>query len=394
MGQTRLNVYAGLAGLYLLRDRDEPGTQPAGKPTGAGGAHLPFGKYEIALIIQDRMFDTDGSLLFPVRDPNEVPTNANHPGPWVPEFFGNTVLVNGKIWPYLEVEPRRYRFRILNGSNARFYNLKLGSGQPITQIGAEHGYLPRPVERASVLLAPGERADIIIDFASMHGNVVLTNDAHEPFPDGDDNDANTAGQVMQFRVNQRLAQADTSVVVPPRLAGATPAMPAQVLARQASVTRTMALVEFGDASGEPIVALQNNMFWHNSAPTQVRQGAVEVWHIATTTEDAHPIHLHQVHFQVLGRQPFDAERYRGDWIGDHAPGTGPLPMSPTRYLSGPMVSPEPDETGYKDTARALPGMVTTIVVRFGQYLGEYSWHCHILDHEDNSMMLRFEVIRA
>jgi spore coat protein A len=306
MGQTRLNIYAGLAGLYLLRDPAE------------SAAALPRGPYEIALMIQDRMFDADGSLLYPVRDPATVPTSPEHPGPWIPEFFGNTVLVNGKIWPYLEVEPRRYRFRLLNASNARFYHLRLDSGQGFTQIGSDQGFLPQPVSRAGILLAPGERADVIVDFTGMRGNVVLTNEANEPFPDGDADDAATVGQVMQFRVTRRLVQADTSTLAAPALAASALRESAQALARQAQVTRNMAVVEFLDAIGEPIIGLINNHRWMSGAPTRVGLGAVEVWNLINTTGDTHPIHLHLVRFQVLGRQAFDAERYRRDWIGEHA----------------------------------------------------------------------------
>jgi spore coat protein A len=388
MGQTRLNIYAGLAGLYLLRDPAE-----AALATLQGGA-LPQGAYEIPMLIQDKMFDADGSLLYPVRDPAEVPTGPKHPGPWVPEFFGNVVLVNGKAWPHLEVEPRRYRLRVVNAANASFYNLKLDRGMHFTQIGADHGFLPKPVTRSSVLIAPAERADLIVDFTGMSGNVTLSNDAHQPFPDGDDIDEATTGQIMQFRVTRRLAQADTSTIIAPKLFDAVPTQTAAVLARQASVTRNMALIEFDDenANDEPIIALLNNRLWANGAPTQVKRGALEVWHVINMTEDAHPIHLHQVHFQVLGRQPFDAPRYRKDWVGDRAPATGPDPISPTPYLNGPMTGPEADETGFKDTVRSAPGQVTSIVVRFGDYTGIYPWHCHILDHEDNSMMQRFEVV--
>jgi spore coat protein A len=388
IGQTRLNVYAGLAGMYLLRDRDEP---DASSPPSQAGHDLPHGAYEVALMIQDRMFDVDGSLLYPIRDPAVVPTSPDHPGAWVPEFFGNTVLVNGKVWPYLEVEPRRYRLRLLNASNARFYRLRLDSGQRFLQIGADHGYLPRPVARDSILLGPAERADVIVDFSGVRGNVVLTNDAAQPFPDGDEVEP-AVRQVMQFRVKRALTQADTSAVLAPGLARANSSEPAQALARRASVVRNMALVEFEDANDEPIISLLNNRHWDDAPPTRVRQGALEVWHLINTTDDAHPIHLHQVHFQVLGRQDFDAARYRRDWLGDRAPGAGPDPIPPQPYITGPLLAPEPDETGFKDTVRATPGQVTSFVVRFGDYTGVYPWHCHILEHEDNDMMLRFEVL--
>jgi spore coat protein A len=376
MGQTRLNIYAGLAGLYILRGEDEPA--------------LPRGPYEIPLLIQDKMFDTDGSLLYPVRDPATIPTGPNHPGPWIPEFFGDTVLVNGKVWPYLEVEPRRYRFRILNASNARFYNLKLDSGQPITLIGGDQSFLPRPQALRSIVVAPAQRVDVIIDFSGMHGNVVLQNDARTPFPDGDDIDLPTVGQVMQFRVNRKLAQPDTSLAVPP-----APNLPdAAALARQARVTRNLALIEFDDpaVNDEPIVALLNNLGWGGPTSAKVKLGSIEVWNIVNVTDDAHPIHLHLVHFQLLGRQALDAPRYRRDWVGERAPGTGPDPIPPQPYLTGKPEGPGPDETGYLDTVRVPPGQVTSIVVRFGDHTGLYPWHCHILDHEDNAMMQRFEVI--
>jgi spore coat protein A len=376
MGQTRLNIYAGLAGLYILRGEDDPA--------------LPHGPYEIPLLIQDKMFDTDGSLLYPVRDPATIPTGPNHPGPWIPEFFGNTVLVNGKVWPYLEVEPRRYRFRILNASNARFYNLRLDSGQPMTLIGGDQSFLPHPQALRNILVAPAQRVDIIIDFSGMQGNVVLQNDARTPFPDGDDIDAATAGQVMQFRVSRKLAQPDTSLAAPP----APKLTDAAALARQARVTRNLALIEFDDpaVNDEPIVALLNNLSWGGPTSARVKLGSIEVWNIVNVTDDAHPIHLHLVHFQLLGRQELDAPRYRRDWVGERAPGTGPDPIAPQPYLTGKPEGPGPDETGYLDTVRVPPGQVTSIVVRFGDHTGLYPWHCHILDHEDNAMMQRFEVI--
>lgn len=374
IGQTRLNLYAGLAGLYILRGPHEPA--------------LPRGPYEIALLIQDKMFDADGSLLLPVRDPNEVPTSPEHPGPWIPEFFGNTVLVNGKVWPYLDVEPRRYRFRILNASNARFYNLQLDSGQPLVVIGGDQSFLPRPQAMRSVLLAPAQRLDLIIDFSGVRGNVVLKNDARTPFPDGDDIDAGTVGEVMQFRVKKRLAQPDTSLVAPP-----TPDLTnAAALARGARLTRNMALIEFDDANDEPIIALLNNLHWDDPPSAKVKLGSIEVWNIINVTDDTHPIHLHLVHFQLLGRQALDAPRYRRDWVGDRAPGSGPDPIPPLPYLSGKPTGPDPDETGYLDTVRVPPGQMTSIVIRFGDHAGDYAWHCHILDHEDNEMMQRFEVI--
>jgi spore coat protein A, manganese oxidase len=372
IAQTRLNVYAGLAGFYLIRSSEENS--------------LPRGSYDIPLVIQDRMFDADGSLIYPVRDPSLVPTNADHPGPWIPEFFGDTILVNGKVWPFFEVEPRKYRFRILNGSNARFYNLRLSSGLPFTQIAAEQGLFVAPVQRRSILLAPAERADVIIDFAGQRGDIFLTNDAAAPFPDGDPVDPATTGQIMKFSIAKRLERSDRSFV-PPKLGGA-PGIPEKL----ASVTRNMTLVEFDDANGNPIIGLLNNRHWMSPITDKPKLGTVEIWNFINTTGDTHPIHLHLVKFQLLRRQKFDVSAYLAAWNPQLPPGSGPAPIAPDPYLLGLPITPESNETGFKDTVRANPGEVTTIIMRFDDYTGTYPWHCHILDHEDNDMMLQFEVV--
>lgn len=386
IGQTRLNVYAGLAGMYLLRGEAELAAARG------GNAFLPHGAHELVLVIQDRMFDADGSLLYPVRDPSDVPTGSLHPGPWVPEFFGGVVLVNGVAWPHAEVEPARYRLRILNGSNARFYNLALDSGQPLLQIGGDQGFFARPAKRRSILLAPAERADVIVDFSGMRGAVVLRNDARAPFPDGDQADARTVGEIMQFRINRRPAPMRSPPEAPAAAPPAGAHAPAAALVRQARLTRNMALVEFLDEAGAPVASLLNNAYFNAHAPIRPRLGTVEVWNLVNTTGDTHPIHLHLVAFQVVSRQRIDAERYRKDWIGEKPPGSGPEPPAPGRYLAGPLLAPEPGELGQKDTVQAWPGHVTTIVIRFDGYAGAYPWHCHILEHEDNDMMLHFEVV--
>jgi spore coat protein A len=402
MGQTRLNVYAGLAGFYLLRDDDEKdddsGNDGRGdKPDNKKLSALPHGKFEVAIVIQDRIFDTDGSLLFPIRDPVQVPTSSEHPGPWVPEFFGDTILVNGKVWPFFDVEPRKYRFRILNGSNARFYNLTLDSGQTFTQIAAEQGFFNKPVKRQNILLAPGERADVIVDFAGVRGTVILRNDAKAPFPDGDAVDPNTTGQIMQFRTNKRLAFDDTSAVPAVLNVSAAPqTLQDEEIAtfrRQAALTRNMAIIEWKDESGEPIIGLLDNRRWASPMTVKPKLGSVEIWNIVNTTGDTHPIHLHLVKFKLLSRQAFDVDRYLAEWIkhGEKA-GKGPDPIAPAAFLLGAPAGPDSNETGFKDTVRANPGEVTTIIMRFDDYTGKYPWHCHIVDHEDNEMMQQFEVV--
>ncbi|MGE5521119.1 MAG: multicopper oxidase family protein, partial [Candidatus Dadabacteria bacterium] len=195
MGITRLNVYAGLAGFYLLTDNNEISLRQAGI--------LPPAQYELGLAIQDRMFKPDGSLFYP-----SAPPLPGEPSPSVlPEFFGDFILVNGMTWPVLQVEPRQYRFRMLNGSDSRFYNLFLSSGQSFIQIGSDDGLLMQPVNLQQVLMGPGERKDIILDFSDpkLWGQtIILHNNAKTPFPKGEPVDPQTTGRIMAFKVNVPL----------------------------------------------------------------------------------------------------------------------------------------------------------------------------------------------
>jgi spore coat protein A len=383
LGQTRLNIYAGLVGLYNLRDDFED------------SLNLPQGPYEVPLLIQDRIFDTDGALLYPSRFPADAP---GQPGPWLPEFFGNIILVNGKIWPYLEVEPRKYRFRLYNGSNARFYNLRINTqpdpgsrvALPFYQIGSDQGFLSAALPLDNILLAPGERADIVVDFSEISGNTLyLTNDATAPFPSGDAPDLDSTAQIMQFRVTKPLNGKDTSSL-PSRLREVE-----RLEARNALTVRDVAFREYSHAeTGEPTIVLFNGRRWNQPIVDKPKLGSTEIWNLINTTEDSHPIHLHLVKFQLLDRQPFDWESYLTAWNPSRIPGEGPNPIPVTpEFLKENPVGPEASEGGWKDTIRANPGQITRIIVRFEDYTGKYPWHCHILEHEDNEMMLQFQVVR-
>lgn len=357
LGITRLNVYAGLAGLYMLRDSIEDTLR------------LPGGKYEIPLVIQDRFFNDDGSLFYP-------------PPPWEPELFADTILVNGKVWPFLSVEPRKYRFRIYNGSNARFYNMKLSSGQPFFQIGGEGGLFPAPVKLNEILIAPGERADIVIDFSKHKGQeIILTNDAPAPFPMGDPADPETTGQIMQFRVNLPLSGFDNSSL-PPVLRSVS-----RINEKTAVKVRDLTLEERLDKEGNPIMLLLNGSTWDDPITEKPKLGTNEIWRLVNLTVDTHPIHLHLVMFQVLGRQPFNVASYKAF---KEANGVNPPSVDP--YLTGTPSAPSPNEMGWKDTVRANPGEVTRIIAPFTDFRGKYVWHCHILEHEDNEMMRPYEVV--
>lgn len=355
VGITRLNVYAGLAGLYFLRDREEERLD------------LPSGPYEVPLVIQDRQFNADGTLFYPP----EIQ----------PEFFGNTILVNGKVWPFLEVEPRRYRFRILNGSNSRFYRLRFDPVLTMTQIGVDGGFLRRPVRISELLLAPAERADVIVDFTGVATGTTftLTNDAPTPFPTGDDPDANTS-LIMQVRVTLPLCGRDRSRV-PRRL----PKSLERLRTRDAEVVRDLTLNERVDEMGRilPLLGIRDvngrplPLTWGDSTTERPRLNSVEIWRLINTTMDTHPIHPHLIRFQILDRQPFDVDRLMQ---------TGEL------VFTGPRVPPDENEDGPKDTVRANPGEVTRFIARFGPFAGDFVWHCHILEHEDHEMMRRYEVL--
>jgi FtsP/CotA-like multicopper oxidase with cupredoxin domain len=397
LGMTRLNVYAGLAGFYLLRDPNNHLENPA-------SSILPTGKYEIPLLIQDRTFRLDGYLFF-----DKVGVNPTIHPYWVPEFFGNTIMVNGKVWPNLNVEPRQYRFRILNGSNARFYNLKFSNGQSFVQIGSDGGFLPSPVTLTSLLIAPGERADILVDFSAVcpGTSIVLENDAGAPYPDGDPPDPETVGQIMQFTVPRTAP----SPLAPPELPDTLNTIP--VLTPTAP-TKTLTLNEVMGPDG-PVVALLDGQKWDAPTSELPKVGATEDWYIVNLTGDTHPIHLHLVQFLTINRQKIDVDRYKTDWIliNGTPPLTKPTVALPVdRYLKGEPISPALNEMGWKDTVKANPGEVTRIRVRYAPQDANpaltlpgvnlypfdptrgpgYVWHCHILDHEDNEMMRPIKVV--
>jgi spore coat protein A len=337
LGINRLNVFAGLMGLCIIRDPVED------------ALNLPKGAYEVPLVLCDRMFDLDGQLYYPV--------SAHPKTPWVPEFFGNVILVNGKILPYLDVEPRKYRFRVLNAANGRFFHLTFGSGQGFHQIGTDQGLMNAPVALNRLSLAPGERADLIVDFSGQPGEqIIVKNDFNLP--------------VMQIHV------AKTIVTDPSALPPTLRSVPK--LAESLAVkTRRLTLGEVDDPFQYPMSMLLNDTHWKMPVTETPMLNSVEIWELVNLTDDSHPIHLHLVRFQVLDRRPFDAYAYQ---------------FHNTLRYRGPAVAPDPSETGWKDTVRADPGMITRIIVPFEGYPGRYVWHCHILEHEDNEMMRPFDVV--
>jgi spore coat protein A, manganese oxidase len=394
LGMTRLNVYAGPAGFYLLRggSSDLPkGVLPGPAPRLGDPAGTRY--YEIPIAVQDRSFNRDGSLFYPASrrffdgfGGPYIPRSDISPI-FNPEFFGNTMVVNGRTWPALAVEPRRYRLRFLNGCNSRFLLLKLVSDPlaprpakaavPFWQIGTEGGFLPRPVQLDQLLMGLAERADVIVDFTGMRvgTELYLINEGpDEPFGGGEPGeefeaaDPSTTGQVMKLTVVP-LASRDTSV--PPeqlRLPTFTPLGPATKRRRLSlneedsavleGVGPRAALLGTLDARGRPV-----HLGWDDPITEHPALGATEIWELHNFTADAHPIHIHEVQFQVVDREPFQ---------------------------DAPARPPERWETGFKDTVIAYPGEITRVKAKF-DLAGLYVWHCHIVEHEDNEMMRPYRV---
>lgn len=352
MAITRLNVYAGLAGMYIIRERKEKQLK------------LPSGEYDVPLMILDRTLNDDGSLSYPSGPAN--PSETLPDPSIVPFFCGNTILVNGKAWPYMEVEPRTYRFRILNASNTRTFSLSLNNGGKFIQIGSDGGLLPRSVKTQSISLAPAERYDVLIDFSAFDGeHIILTNGTGC----GGDVDPDTDANVMQFRVTKPLKGEDTSRK--PKYLSTMP----NVTSKRIHNIRTLKLTNTQDKYGRPVLTL-NNKRWHDPVTEAPKLGTTEIWSIINPMGGTHPIHLHLVSFQIIDRRPFDLERYNkfGDIV-----------------YTGPAVPPPPSEKGWKDTVQAHSGEVIRIAATFAPYSGRYVWHCHILEHEDYDMMRPMDV---
>jgi spore coat protein A len=338
MGITRLNIYAGLLGAFIVRDAEE---QALG---------LPSGDCDLPLILCDRLIAKDGQLYYPVSD--------DPAAPWVSECNGNAILCNGKLFPFAEVEPRRYRLRLINAANTRFFNLSLSTGQPLQQIASDQGLLPAPLPRERIELYPAERADVVVDFSGLDGKTLQLRHQSEA--------------ILEFRVRDRGRRDDTAL--PAKLREVHRIDP-----REAARDRVLTLGEQDDAGGRPMMMMLGGKHWSAPITEDPRQDSVETWSLVNVTGDVHPIHLHLVRFQVVDRRPFDLFAWNA---------------SKTLKYTGPAQMPPPHELGWKDTVRADPVMVTRIIMRFEGEPGRYVWHCHLLEHEDNEMMRPFQLLPA
>jgi len=337
MGITRLNVMMGLAGFYLLRDPAEL------------ALNLPSGEFEVPLALQDRSFHNDGTLKYPDM--------------WMDHFFGDVIAVNGKVWPYFNVKQGKYRFRVLDGSNSRVYQLALSNGAPFMVIGTEGGLLPAPVARTEVMVTPGERIDFVIDFAAYAPGteIILQNSAPAPFP-------GTPGvgvipNVMKFIV---VGTPGHTNPIPATLATVTP-----IPEGEAVQHRDLVLAKTSDPCAGSIWLINGKRF--DEITEFPKLGSAEVWRFVNSSGMVHPMHMHLTMFQIIDRQNFVM-------VGDSIVTTGsPIP-------------PDASEAGWKDTAPVYPDQVLRVICRFEDYTGKYPYHCHVLEHEDNEMMRQFEVV--
>jgi FtsP/CotA-like multicopper oxidase with cupredoxin domain len=436
LGMTRLNLAAGLEGMFIIRDPAHDAVAPL----------LPSGQFEMPLMLTDRAFNTDGSIQFNIDGDNP----DLHPY-WVPEYFGNVIMVNGKAWPNMNVQRHQYRFRIVDGSNARFYNLQLVNQSthkpvPFIQVGADGSYLPAPVTLTSIFMAICERVDILVDFSNLPAGtkVVMTNSANAPFPGGDPVDGND-GVVMQFTVQNSTA------VHPKPLPATLITVPTLIETPNIGNPKIFTLNE-QEADGGPVAVLIDGRHFDEAVTELPRVGTTEAWYFQNLTEDAHPIHIHLVEFQLEDRQIIDRDRFKDFWErknlnADGIQGELPLDHPPVRinvetvtdtgdgrprdFLFDPSdttscthpdptsgcptqpVPPSPSEAGWKDVFLAPPFSVTRIRIRLApQEVKEanlfpgkntfpfdptqgpgYVWHCHILDHEDNDMMRPMAIVK-
>jgi len=412
MGVTKLDVYAGLAGVWIVRDGRE---RELGLPEGP-----PF---EVPLLIQDRNFDVghDGRLTGQL---------VHKTDPDVMEAFAPFTVVNGKVWPVLDVEPVTYRFRVLNGSNARTYRLVLlRDAEPelerITQIGTDHGLLRAPVAVPpdGLVLASAERADLLVDFSGLAPGSELTlfNTATAPF-DGSSLTATEAAnaadldgllpypQVMRLRVvpattprrsiaTPRELATDYDAPTPDELADAPRraiALVERELGDEPNMLTMRELAIAGDGETGPLVTVNNGetttryrcvaAHFEDATTFFSMLGQYEVWQLINLTGDTHPIHLHLDPFQILSRRPI---RYDipEDGIGDRELSASvTLERDPDDKLDHAI---DDNERGLKDTIRVNANEIVEIAVRFTSYSGRYMYHCHILEHEDRDMMRPF-----
>ncbi|XP_010243814.1 PREDICTED: multicopper oxidase LPR1-like [Nelumbo nucifera] len=381
VGLTRVNLLAGLIAAYNIRD-----------PTLDASLNLPSGpKFDRNLMIFDRSFSTDGSLY--MNYTGIVP--SIHPQ-WQPEYFGHAIVVNGKAWPFIRVQRRKYRFRIINAANARYFNLFLSNGLSFTQIGSDASYLPAPVQTQSILLAPSEIADVIIDFSTSKAtNIILKNNANYPYPNGSSVD-NLNSNVMKFVITPgNPTVPDTSTI------------PASLVTYKASTTdaavatRYIVLYEYTDSSGSSTHLYINGKRFEDPVTETPKSGSTEIWQVINLTADDHPLHIHLATFQAIKIQKLTNVTQFTNCMTQN---NDAIACNVGSHLTGSLMDVPATEKTWKNAVKISPGTQTSVVVKFNlvdtnsPYPFDattqpgYVYHCHILDHEDNAMIRPFQLV--
>lgn len=403
MGVTRLNIYAGLVGLYLLRDDFDTGR--ADNPLG-----LPAGEFEVPLVLQEKMFTADGRQR--IRSTPTVPQ-----GSWEGGAVGDVGVVNGKVWPELDVARGLYRLRLVNAGSLSVWNLYFGNRMRFWVIGGDSGLLDAPVAVTRVRLSPAERVDLLVDFGALEpgSTVELCNDEPPPFQA-----ALIGERTMPRFCRFRVGTARGFTGAPPSTLRGGPGQP-ELLPPipRPQVFRDVTLSQPSDVRLPPSIMSLNNLRYSTEDIELPRQGTVEQWNIINATNDPHPVHLHLANFRVLGRQVIETLRFA---LATPQPPLG-IRWTPSAdaFTISPLAPAEPWERGFKDTVLANANSITRIIVRFptAESLGfdpdavfghgshdahghgagggprslqGYVWHCHILDHEDHDMMLRYRTV--
>ncbi|GFQ04559.1 multicopper oxidase lpr1 [Phtheirospermum japonicum] len=373
MGLTRVNLLAGLVGAYVIRHPEVE------LPLG-----LPYGdEFDRPLVVFDRAFLTNGSLFM-----NSTGNNPSIHPQWQPEYFGDAIIVNGKAWPYMTVKRRKYRFRIINAANARFFRFYFNNTLTFIHVASDSAYNKKPVEIKELLLAPSEIADVIVDFSnSTSDSVILRNDAPYPFPSGDPvNEANR--NIMKF-VIRNGNELDKSRIHRTLIEYPSPDV------STASVTRYIALYEYTSKIDEPTHLYINGMSFEDPVTETPKAGSTEIWNVINLTEDNHPLHIHLGLFVALDQtELLDVDNFRECMLKNN----NATECHMEKHARGKKEEVSAHEKGWKNVYKMMPGYVTKILVKFSYiHTNEsypfdatkepgYVYHCHILDHEDNAMM--------
>ncbi|XP_043694908.1 multicopper oxidase LPR1 homolog 1-like [Telopea speciosissima] len=380
LGLTRVNILAGLVGPYVIRDPklEKPWNLPSGPD------------FDRHLMVFDRSFYMNGSIYI-----NSTGDNPSIHPQWQPEYFGDAIIVNGKAWPFLKVQRRKYRFRIINASNARFFNFSLSNGLPFIQVGSDASYLNSPVQTQSILLSPAETADVIVDFSTPNTNEsVLTNSAPYPYPTGNPVD-NLTGNVMKFIISPE--NQNSPCKIPTSLVN----YPAATT--EGSVkTRYIVLYEYESTTGNPTHLYINGKSFLDPVTELPKVGTTEVWEVINLTQDNHPLHIHLATFQAIKVEELvDLDTFRNCMIAQKNDAVG---CNVTAHLSGKLLSIPNYEKTWKNVVKIVPGYQTTTIVRFNMVETNttypfnataapgYVYHCHILDHENNQMIRPLKMV--